>query len=220
MYLSQIPLNTKRRETMQALSSLQLLHGAVEQSFDGIKQRNLWRIDWLDGSCFLLVLSIEKGDFTHIVEQFGYPESEWQWKTRNYSPLLSSLKSGQIWHFRLSANPVRSSFKEKDKESGRGKIFAHVTPEQQKQWLMDRAESCGFILDTDAFDIVHTQWAKFKKGKNNSHMVTLRTATYEGLLTTTDVELFKQSLINGIGRAKAYGCGLLTIANRRGDPDG
>ena len=35
--------------------------------------------------------------------------------------------------------------------------------------------------------------------------------TYEGMLTVTDAELFRQALTQGIGREKAYGMGLLTI---------
>lgn len=216
MYLSRVALNTKRRDTMHALTSLQLMHRGVEQSFDGERKRKLWRIDRYQDICYLLVLSSEKGDFEHIVEQFGYPDSDWQWETKNYEPLLSRIESDQTWQFRLCANPVRSSLKEKDEGSKRGKLFAHVTQEQQRQWLLNKAEACGFRLDEDGFDVIHTQWIKFHKGRS-SHQVTIRTATFEGLLTVTDIELFKQSLISGIGRAKAYGCGLLTVARTKGE---
>ena len=36
--------------------------------------------------------------------------------------------------------------------------------------------------------------------------------TYEGVLTVTDTELFCKALTEGIGRGKAYGMGLLTVA--------
>jgi len=35
---------------------------------------------------------------------------------------------------------------------------------------------------------------------------------FEGFLTVTDPNLFVASLVCGIGRAKAYGCGLMLIA--------
>ncbi|HHV03047.1 MAG TPA: type I-E CRISPR-associated protein Cas6/Cse3/CasE [Bacteroidales bacterium] len=213
MYLSRIALNAKRRKTMQAFTSPQLLHGAVEQSFKGSRRRNLWRIDWLSDVCYLLVLSTEQPDFTHIAEQFGYPDSERQWETRDYDPLLERLRAGQVWRFRLCANPIRSSSREKDESSGRGKVFAHVTQEQQKQWLLSRAETCGFTLEDSVFNVVHTQWYKFRKGKGSGREVKLRTATFEGALTISELDHFKQALLTGIGRAKAYGCGLLTIAH-------
>ncbi len=212
MYLSRIALNAKRRETMQALVIPPLMHGAVEQSFKGDRQRNLWRVDWLSDNCFLLVLSGEQSDFTHLVGQFGYTDHEQGWETKDYRPLLTKLKEGDSWKFRLRANPTQSSFKEKDEGTGRGKVHAHVTQEQQRQWLMKRSENCGFKLNEETFDVTHTQWEKFPKSRKGTSEVTIRTATFEGLLTITDLEKFTATLTTGIGRAKAYGCGLLTIA--------
>jgi CRISPR system Cascade subunit CasE len=49
--------------------------------------------------------------------------------------------------------------------------------------------------------------------KNGRGMpVVLHTATFEGLLQVTDVQLLAERLLGGIGPAKAYGCGLLTLA--------
>jgi len=207
-------LDAKQRETMQALSSPHILHGAVEQSFAEKDNRKLWRIDWLSDACYLLVLSQEKPDFTHIANQFGFPAQRPPWETKDYNLLLSRLQKGQ-WHFRLRANPTRSSLNEKDKTSGRGKVFAHVTQEQQRNWLLLKAEACGFQLAEDEFGVVHSQWVKFQKGKNSKSKVVLRTVVFEGKLTVIDLERFEQTLLSGIGRAKAYGCGLLTIANHR-----
>jgi CRISPR system Cascade subunit CasE len=212
MYLSRVSLNAQRSDTMQALASPQLMHRAVEGCFDSERQRRLWRVDWLGDACYLLILSPEQPDFTHIVKHFGYPDSEQPFQIKDYDPLLARLQTGQVWRFRLRANPVHSSCTEKDKNSGRGKVFAHVTQEQQRKWLLERAERYGFALDKNAFDVVHTRWLTFRKGRGSGHKVTLRTATFEGVLTVTDHELFRQTLLSGIGRAKAYGCGMITIA--------
>ena len=223
MYLSRIALNANRRETMRVLALPQVLHGAVESSFprsaDRNRERTLWRVDYLKETCYLLVLSKQRPDFTQIAEQFGYPYAERPWETKDYDQLLARLQLGQVWRFRLRANPVHSSFQEKGEPSGRGKVFAHVTQEQQRQWFFERAEACGFMLKENAFDIVHTEWKRFRKAEGSGHQVTLRTATFEGVLTVSDPERFRQSLVSGIGRAKAYGCGLLTIARYGGDPD-
>ena len=198
-----------RRETMRALSSPQLLHGAVEQSFDGERQRNLWRIDWLGERCYLLLLSPERPDLTHIAQQFGYPEREPLWETRDYDPLLTRVAEGQAWRFRLRANPVHSCTKPGRKRE-RGQVLAHLTPAQQKHWLLTRAAEHGFLLTEVDFDVVHTEWQRFRKGSDRQE-VSLRTAAFEGILTVTDPVLFRKTLLSGIGRAKAYGCGLMTI---------
>ena len=36
-------------------------------------------------------------------------------------------------------------------------------------------------------------------------------ATFEGILTVTDPELFCRALTEGIGRGKAYGMGMMTV---------
>jgi CRISPR system Cascade subunit CasE len=207
---------------MRALALPQVLHGAVESGLprgaDGNRERALWRVDYLKEMYYLLVLSTQRPDFTQIAEQFGYPYAE-PWETKDYNQLLARLQSGQVWRFRLRANPVRSSFQEKNETSGRGKVFSHVTQEQQRQWLLARADACGFMLQENAFDIMHTEWKRFQKAKESGHQVTLSMATFEGALTVSDPERFRQSLVFGIGRAKAYGCGLLTIARYGGDPD-
>lgn len=221
MYLSRIVLDTKLRKTILALASPRVLHSAVESSFppapDGNQKRILWRVDSLEGVSYLLVLSAQQPDFSHIARQFGLPHQEWQWETKNYNTLLNQLQAGQVWRFRLRANPVHSSSVEKEEASGRGKIFAHVTQQQQKQWLLARAKNYGFLLAENAFDVMYTEYKKFRKSNKNEHEVTLRIADFEGILTIFDVELFKKGLLCGIGRAKAYGCGLLTIVRWQGE---
>jgi CRISPR system Cascade subunit CasE len=197
---------------MRALNFPKFLHGAVEQSFKGERRRNLWRIDWLDDTCYLLVLSPRRPNFAILAQQFGYLNSEKGWETKNYDSLLMRLQLGQSWRFRLCANPTRRSGNEREASSGRGKVFAHVTTEQQKKWLLSRAENWGFSLEEDKFDVVNSQWKNFKKGKDGRHEVSIHTVTFEGILTISDVERFKQTLLSGVGRAKAYGCGMITIA--------
>jgi CRISPR system Cascade subunit CasE len=216
MYLSRIELNTRRKDTMIALASPERLHAAVESSFPSSadkKFRNLWRIDRLGDALYLLVLSDGKPDFTHIVEQFGWPAAEQRWETKNYAPLLERIEVGQKWQFRLRANPVHSvkqpSNSQDQKPTKRGKVYAHVTVQQQEQWLLDRAAKYGFSLQESSFRVVQQEVKKFQRQRNP---VTLGIATFEGILEVEDVALFLRTLICGIGRAKAYGCGLLTIA--------
>lgn len=215
MYLSRIALDPSRRNTARALVSPQVLHGAVEASFPNDpsmhRLRSLWRIDHLSDRCYLLVLSSQQPDLSSVAEQFGYNCDVPRWETKSYATHISQLQTGEVFRFRLRANPVRSSFAEKDERSGRGKVFAHVTAEQQKDWLLGRAPEHGFALDIDKFDVVHSEWLSFRKAGARGSEVSLRVAEFEGLLTITNVEQFRAMLTQGLGRAKAYGCGLLTV---------
>jgi CRISPR system Cascade subunit CasE len=217
MYLSRIELDTNKRQTIRALGSPQMLHAAVENCYSDFSKvnapRKLWRVDRLGGRFYLLILSPEKPDFTSFSTQFCF--SEMQGESKPYNALLSRISAGQRWQFRLRANPVHSA-KDGANTSGRGKVYAHVTVEQQKSWLRQRAQSRGFLLtagdfgdDAESFDITQSEQLRFRRQDN---FVTLGVATFEGILKVTDAALFAKTLTEGVGRAKAYGCGLLTIA--------
>ena len=208
MYLSRIELEPNRRAVMKALASPNIFHGAIEQSFPGPRGRRLWRVDTLGGKTCLLVLSQEEPDFGLLAARFGTAV----WESRDYAPLLSRIEKGGVWHFRLTANPTVSKSGE---TSERGRVLGHITPEYQKQWLLDRAQKHGFSLSKEAFDVVQSQWLRFRKGTDGGRPVTLLSVTYEGILTVTEPALFKQALTDGLGRGKAYGLGLLTVAGRR-----
>ena len=47
---------------------------------------------------------------------------------------------------------------------------------------------------------------------HGSGKVTLVTAQFDGQLRVTDAQAFQRCLRQGIGRAKSFGCGLLTVA--------
>jgi CRISPR system Cascade subunit CasE len=42
--------------------------------------------------------------------------------------------------------------------------------------------------------------------------VSFTMVVFEGVIEITDAESFRSTLVQGIGREKAFGCGLLTIA--------
>ncbi|BDR52369.1 type I-E CRISPR-associated protein Cas6/Cse3/CasE [Bombiscardovia nodaiensis] len=223
MYISRIPLNAARYEARQLLSSPYKLHSAVEHSFppeSGVtphEGRILWRVDVTQErkAVWLYVVSPMKPDFTHIIEQAGWPLYQ-DWECKDYTPLLTSLAKGQHWRFRLRANPVHkvsSKHKDSKEDSLAGSIQGHVTVAQQEQWLLTRAEQHGFrvLADQDVPQLAVTQRQKqrfLRQGKT----VTLNTAQFDGGLEICDVAAFKNALCNGIGRAKGFGCGLLTIS--------
>ncbi len=212
MYLSRVEINEYRRDTMRALGSPQIVHASVMASFQSFdtdsEDRVLWRIDRVGNALYLLVQSKRKPDFTHIVEQYGRPATDQTWDTVEYGHHLDKMTEGSVWRFRLRANPTYSVM---EKEGSRGKIHPHVTAEQQLKWLVDKSAKCGFSIQSDdgklGAEIVQREMKKFQR---ESRYVTLSVVTFEGVLKVTDEELFRNAMINGIGRAKAYGCGLLT----------
>ena len=204
MYLSQVELDPRNRETLRALAVPRRLHGAVEAAFAGPRTRRLWRLDRRGNRLWLLVLSEETPDLAGVVAQFGPPDGVAE--TRDYAPLLARVADGSVWRFRLAANPVKNV----KVAGGRGAVRNHVTVEQQEQWLAERAPKHGFALEPDGFRVVDSRWISFDKATDGSP-VRIHAVTFEGLLRVTDAGRFREALTHGIGRGKAYGLGLLTL---------
>ncbi len=204
MYFSRVLLDVSKRKTQMALISPNKIHGAVEEAFLEKQNRNLWRIDVLRGKTYLLIVSAEKPNLSGIAAQFGFKDDCGE--SKEYDGLLERIEKGSEWHFRLVANPVHSVKSEKK----RGKIEAHVSKKRQLEWLHAQAAKRGFRIPPDGADVMGSNWRVFSK-RNSSQRVRILEVAFEGRLCVEDVELFRDTLVNGIGREKAYGMGMLTI---------
>lgn len=209
-YLTKVQLNPQRRAGRALLGSPQSMHAAVLAAFPGrlsdrSDQRVLWRLDPAPGAIHLFVVSPEEPDLTHVIEQAGWPTLP-TWETRAYQPFLDRLASGQSWAFRVTANPTRSV---PAAGGGRGKRVGHVTVAQQQEWLITRSTAAGFEIPGPGPVVREREVAQFRRAAGR---VTLARATFEGQLVIKDADLLRQALLGGLGSAKAYGCGLLTLA--------
>ena len=221
MYLTRMWINPRRRKTPLMLTNRQMMHAAVESAFSPEAHdseqatRPLWRIDRDGDRIALYILSPQRPSLAHLQEQVGW-EEEKTWATMDYAPLLRQIQKGDRYAFRLAANPVRIVT-----ENGKKKRCHHVTVAQQLQWLLDRAAQMGVEFAPLAPDkssdgnpepsvkVTNRQLSRFKR--RNSH-ISLSVVQFDGLLTVTDPEKLRGILTDGLGRGKAYGCGLLTLA--------
>ncbi|MCD6416003.1 MAG: type I-E CRISPR-associated protein Cas6/Cse3/CasE [Planctomycetes bacterium] len=134
----------------------------------------------------------------------------------------------QRLQFRLVANPTRKI----DTKSGPNGRRRHgrrvpVPVDQLHEWLNRRAEPSGFALERltgiqpgyvyfrkPVHDEV-TKGAENAQGENAEQEKRkgqrLRSARYDGILRITDPARFQQTLVSGIGPAKAFGFGLLSL---------
>ncbi|MBR2750422.1 MAG: type I-E CRISPR-associated protein Cas6/Cse3/CasE [Clostridiales bacterium] len=203
-YLSRIILDDTNRKVMEGFARPSLFHGAVERSIDGPRKRNIWRIDRFKGKSCLLLVTSEKPDLSSIQKEFGYENV--QPEIKEYDAFLQKLSCGQIWRFRIKLNPVVN------RDSKR----IPIKSSQMKDWFMGKVESYGFTVNSDGFDIVDLRDYDFHKNGESylkkEPKVRFKTVTFEGILTITDSEKIKSALVTGIGKEKAFGCGLLTLA--------
>ncbi len=235
MYLTRFPINTARTGARRLLGSPHFMHGAVNMAFpdlpprDGEGPRVLWRVDHhTSGRADLFMVSPTRPDLTHFVEHAGWPTSDQPgWTTFAYGEFLDGLTTGETWAFRLTANPVHHIRKPGETREVRTKRTAHLTPRHQVRWLLDRQQRAGFEVTRKPADqrltehgdehevIAHTKSAlRFGKRGDNTprHDVRFVSVTFDGRLRITDIDAFRHTLTRGLGKAKAYGCGLMTLA--------
>lgn len=216
-WFSRVLINPNLRQGRRLITNAHVMHAAVLACFPpdvAANGRVLWRLDEQHPRYTLYIVSPARPDLRPLSEQAGWSTEPGQ--ILDYGPLLDRVELGTTWRFRLRANPVRSVSAGRGR---RGRIVPHVTPEQQLGWLAERAGRHGFALvERDGTSLAAvTGRADRHFVKNDRHTggrraVTLREAQFDGVLECTDRQLLRQTLTQGIGRGKAYGCGLLTIA--------
>jgi CRISPR system Cascade subunit CasE len=118
-------------------------------------------------------------------------------------PIGEMFLSYSRYRFKVQVNPVR-----KEKQSG--KRVAVTGRNDIAQWFLHRASnSWGFDVDpqTLQIDTIEVQQFNDKEGRK----ITLGKAHIQGMLTVNDHQQFLNSFKNGIGKGRAFGCGLLQI---------
>ncbi len=142
--------------------------------------------------------------------------------------LYQQLKLGTKLVFRLRANPTRKLTPGKitlepitDAQKRNGKRVELYKEPDQIDWLKRKATQSGFRLlslklasDLDNLQVqpVAKEMGWRKTSDNSTKQLTFGAVLFQGELEITSLELFQQTLVNGIGSGKSYGFGLLSIA--------
>lgn len=147
-------------------------------------------------------------------------------ESKAYQP---ELQAGRRLQFDLRANPT---VKRRD-ENGRlcrHDVVMHyksqpeyrALPEQARpgqnviaqregaRWLQSRAEQYGFQLLDDCLSINAYITHRIYQPKQQRHIY-YSSVDFSGVLTVTDSSAFSRLLFQGVGTAKAFGCGLLLV---------
>ena len=152
----------------------------------------------------------------------------WQVASKRFDPQLTV---GSRLGFVLRANPVSTRKASSDPADRRRYRDDVVMQEKRREvervldpnkrasqaqlvqragpgWLANRVERNGFALEALHVD-GYRQHRLSKRGQD--HAIRFSTLDYQGVLRVVDVDRFLTTLANGIGPAKAFGCGLLLV---------
>ncbi|MBV1879327.1 MAG: type I-E CRISPR-associated protein Cas6/Cse3/CasE [Pseudomonadales bacterium] len=122
---------------------------------------------------------------------------------------------GQRLRFRLRANPTKTikdpskgNVTKKGKTSPRTVRVPLIHDEQQRVWLMRKMKDVTSLQSL----IVQPERALYFRKAKTQHSGKIQPVIFEGVFEVKNVEAFQTILEAGIGPAKAFGCGLLSLA--------
>ena len=214
MFLSRIAINPYLPHARDVLSNTRDLHCAVMGMFDSyVKDTHgkstdrsagsgvpLWRLDAAVDSLSLLVVSGEKPNTSALVNSIGWADgTDNAVVIADYDAFLDSIEAGQRYAFRVTANMVR-------RRNGAVTSVA-ASPSAKMEWIAVAAKRHGFRIIN--LPEITSLTDTFTKG---SGLITLDKSTVNGHLEVIDPASVRAALTAGVGRGRAYGCGLLTLA--------
>lgn len=207
-YITRIQLDFRKRKTMRAMVQPSIFHGIVENCFEleNPRKRHLWRLDLTRRDNYLLIVSREKPEIASAVDQIGFYKGS---AVKSYTEFLNSIKNGRTYRFQLKANPVK-----RPKVNGKSHAVPLISEEEQLDWLNCHSKNHGFAVLPNKIKIIEDETTCFtKKTKERTRTpITMKCVTYDGVLTVTDADTLRKTLMDGMGRERAFGCGLLTLA--------
>lgn len=127
---------------------------------------------------------------------------------------LAEIVEGNWLRFRLLANVTRKIDTKSRPDGARsnGRRVELRDDGGRLNWLSRKAGECGFFVDTAA---VYLSPQPSVSGRRKGRGIAFRGVRFDGVLRVTDPEHLREAVRTGIGPAKAYGFGLLSLAPAR-----
>lgn len=199
MYLSQLMFNPRSRLARRDLADRYELHRTLLAAFPTHlpeDERVLYRVEDMRPAPVVPVLvqsnTLPEWETAERMDEAGYLTQE-----PRVRPINPAIETDQVMHFRLQANPTVK----RD-----GKRHALYADDDLLAWLERKANQHGFAVDLNGVQMVKLGNRYGKKRRQTWHAV-----QFDGLLEIRDPAAFRETLAGGIGSAKAFGFGLLSI---------
>ena len=204
IYLSRVTLNPTHPDVRAALDNPYRMHklaytllGRNAPKKDG-SRRILWRLEPLKPYSPPIVLAqtvVPPDARAFLAAGWGIVETR---------PIKPVLEAGAAYRFRIQGNTIR--------RLSTGKVRELRSAKEQVAWLNEKLVPRG--LSPRSVLPVHTFKLRFKK-PGGALPITLLCTLFEGVVVVSDPKEAEGALFSGIGRAKGFGCGMLSLRRAR-----
>jgi CRISPR system Cascade subunit CasE len=236
IFLSRLQLDPLSRRVQTELARPYEMHRTLCHAFPGLvgdewtAARVLFRVD--DGTRLQLIVQSKREPNWHAFSQhlksvrymLTAPQvKEWQ----------PQFNAGQTLRFRLLANPT---FRPKKEDGGDGERRGLYREHERLDWLARQSARCGFVLPQTRTTLKRNGEPIIFRGRPHTELILdlpacrvidlndgrrfplpdrkiqFSAARFDGVMQISNVAPFAHALENGIGPAKGFGFGLLSVA--------
>ena len=199
-YLSRIRLDPFKREVRRAIASVEAMHKITCHLVGSNRQADnlLWRWE-PDPQPTALLQSSTTPDRGKLPLGFSMPDPTHDMKTH-----IESFQDGQPIRYRIVISPTKDI-----RINGRNhKRRISIPRAEIPEWWGHKAEAAGLRLTDLGEPAIAMGSATLKRGK-------IPVVRIDGQAQIENPDRLRESILTGIGRGKAYGCGLLTVQRLR-----
>ncbi|MEU5774060.1 type I-E CRISPR-associated protein Cas6/Cse3/CasE [Streptomyces venezuelae] len=166
----------------------------------------LFRIEDTTTGPHVLLQSSHDPDLTRLPDGYGTSLS------RPLNPLLDALEPGLTVRYRCVASPVRKPGAT-TREIYNLPAVVPLNGAAADEWWLRQAETAGLkSLTHHAQPLDAAQGTRSPHTPGKEQRIRHARTRFDGSAIINDADLLRQKITEGIGRGKAYGCGLLSIA--------
>lgn len=178
----------------------------------------LFRLEESQGAPVLLVQSADALNADALGAGFG------SMVERDLTPFLEGLEKGAEVRYRIAAAPSKRLGKSEHNaerlgdraeqlselaQPGKRTYTRPLFGEQAEEWWRERAERHGLDLS----DVASTGAVPaLDRGRSGKRGVRIHVTRFDGHAVVRDPDALREAVRNGIGRSKAFGCGMLSLA--------
>lgn len=196
---TRITLDPKHTGSIRALTSRSRIHGILTEAWiPAPADRVLWHLESRGPRTLLYVVSDSAPLTDHLRRELGDVLVE---SRPHFSP---EQLAGRRVRFKVEVNPLKSIFQ----RGQRGRRAVITDPQEQVTWLTEKMRAAGFEVASAQVVASRRESITRPEGKPLS----LLAVTIEGVAQVLDADVAAAALAEGIGRSKAFGCGMILLA--------
>ncbi|WP_405650515.1 type I-E CRISPR-associated protein Cas6/Cse3/CasE [Streptomyces sp. RK9] len=169
----------------------------------------LFRVEDTPTGVHILLQSTHEPDLGQLPTGYGKADA------RSLDTLLGALRPGLTLHYRCVASAVRKP----GATTRRLYNLPAVVPlhgADADEWWLRQADTAGLKpLTHHSHPLEAARGTRTPQNAPQQQRIQHARTQFDGTAAITDPELLRTKITDGIGRGKAYGCGLLTIAPAR-----